>query len=65
MKRDAKAMASLRATGWEVTVIWECETKNTESLRITLFDFLATSPALDQHPSLHRTPQQGGGDDQR
>ena len=29
VERDAKNMASLRAAGWEVLAIWECEVHNT------------------------------------
>ena len=33
LRRDAVKEASLRAQGWNVYVIWECETKNEETLR--------------------------------
>ncbi len=32
VERDAQAEASLRAQGWNVLTVWECETKNTEEL---------------------------------
>jgi DNA mismatch endonuclease, patch repair protein len=40
VERDAKAIASLRAGGWGVTVIWECETKDVALLEKRLEDFL-------------------------
>lgn len=41
--RDAKAIQTLEAGGWEVLVVWECETKDTASLRSTLASFLDLS----------------------
>jgi DNA mismatch endonuclease, patch repair protein len=32
IKRDKKVRASLMQLGWEVLVVWECETKKTEVL---------------------------------
>jgi DNA mismatch endonuclease (patch repair protein) len=39
-RRDRIAQSALRALGWTVDVIWECEVKNPESLRIRLRRFL-------------------------
>lgn len=39
-RRDAENIANLRANGWRVLVIWECETKNTEALEASLKRFL-------------------------
>lgn len=35
-ERDAKAMTALLASGWNVFVIWECETKSTENLEMVI-----------------------------
>jgi DNA mismatch endonuclease (patch repair protein) len=36
VERDAKNEAALVAMGWQVMVIWECETRDAERLRQTL-----------------------------
>lgn len=33
VKRDRRVSAQLRALGWRVNIVWECETKNPEVLR--------------------------------
>lgn len=33
-ERDVQSKAALKAAGWRVLVIWECETKNLEKLRL-------------------------------
>ncbi|WOJ91569.1 very short patch repair endonuclease [Methylocapsa polymorpha] len=43
--RDANARAALAAAGWDVLVIWECETKDLEGLSAELSDFLAAPVA--------------------
>jgi DNA mismatch endonuclease (patch repair protein) len=40
IERDKKAVAELRASGWKVLVIWECETKDLGPLRRRLANFL-------------------------
>lgn len=40
IERDKAALAQLAAAGWDVLVIWECETKNHEAMRQALLDFL-------------------------
>lgn len=40
MERDKEALARLAAAGWDVLVIWECETKDAEALARTLTGFL-------------------------
>ena len=42
--RDEKAVAALEADGWDVLVVWECETKDAGALRETLSSFL-TGPS--------------------
>lgn len=39
-QRDKAALVQLNADGWDVLVIWECETKDREALVRTLGDFL-------------------------
>jgi DNA mismatch endonuclease (patch repair protein) len=38
--RDAKSMASLKAEGWKVLVLWECQTERQADLRKTIRNFL-------------------------
>jgi DNA mismatch endonuclease (patch repair protein) len=40
--RDAANEKALRETGWRVVVVWECETKDAETLRARLLDALAS-----------------------
>ncbi|MGR3433819.1 MAG: very short patch repair endonuclease [Shimia sp.] len=40
VERDAETTAALEAAGWGVLVVWECETKDEESLRARLSGFL-------------------------
>ncbi|WLA78135.1 very short patch repair endonuclease [Bradyrhizobium diazoefficiens] len=39
-QRDADALERLRNLGWKVLTIWQCETKDSVSLRRTLVKFL-------------------------
>lgn len=39
-KRDARSISALERLGWSVFVVWECETKNVESLSRRLSCFL-------------------------
>ena len=39
-ERDARKEAELRDLGWDVLVLWQCETKNAEELRTRLWTFL-------------------------
>ncbi len=43
--RDATNVSDLQAGGWEVRVIWECETAAPNSLRRRLIRFLNTDPS--------------------
>ena len=38
--RDARKIAELRAAGWRVLVVWECEIKDAERLAKSLRAFL-------------------------
>lgn len=40
-ERDAAHQAALRAAGWDLLVLWHCETKNEDELRERLSEFLA------------------------
>ena len=40
-ERDREAAERLKAMGWHVLTIWECETKQTEALTQRLLQFLA------------------------
>ena len=40
VERDQAAVAALADMGWEVLVVWECETKDLESLSERLAEFL-------------------------
>jgi len=40
VRRDAANLAALRAAGWRVLVVWECETKDGARLEKTLRRFL-------------------------
>ncbi len=43
--RDQIATNALRELGWQVLVIWECETRNAEALQSRLADFLNNNMA--------------------
>jgi DNA mismatch endonuclease, patch repair protein len=47
--RDKRNLAELRAAGWDAIVVWECETKDAERLRL-----LATH--IRQSPIIRGTP---------
>jgi DNA mismatch endonuclease, patch repair protein len=39
-ERDAASVEALKADGWHVLVVWECETRDAEGLRARLESFL-------------------------
>ncbi|WP_121495730.1 very short patch repair endonuclease [Pseudomonas aeruginosa] len=43
MERDKEKEDALRELGWQVEVVWECETKRPELLRLRLKDILDAS----------------------
>jgi DNA mismatch endonuclease (patch repair protein) len=55
VRRDRQALTRLWQAGWQVLVVWECETKDPEQLRARLSAFLAPSSGAanydlaDQH----------------
>lgn len=40
VRRDERVIAALRELGWDVLVVWECETSDENLLRRTLIEFL-------------------------
>ncbi len=42
MQRDMEAMQKLEAENWAVLIIWECETKDRETLAKSIKNFLAS-----------------------
>ena len=72
--RDQSAVRQLWEAGWQVLVVWECETKDAELLRAILGAFLADTPCpanydlADQHALYGlaaETPEEYGGEAQR
>jgi len=45
VERDGENQAQLRALGWEVLVVWECETKDLGALEERIRGFLDGNPA--------------------
>ena len=43
--RDARNVSDLEAKGWDVCVVWECETADSDFLRIRLVRFLDGGPS--------------------
>jgi DNA mismatch endonuclease (patch repair protein) len=39
-KRDRRNAGLLKRAGWQVLIVWECQTRNLDSLQNTLFGFL-------------------------
>ena len=40
VNRDRRNIEALKNAGWQVLIVWECETKNQDSLQEILTDFL-------------------------
>jgi len=38
--RDAENLAKLKAMGWDVLILWECEIRRTENMKLQLEEFL-------------------------
>ncbi|MXX28663.1 MAG: DNA mismatch endonuclease Vsr [Gammaproteobacteria bacterium] len=45
VERDGENQAQLRALGWDVLVVWECETKDLEVLEKRIRGFLGGNPS--------------------
>lgn len=43
VERDEAAQAALRALGWNVVIVWECETKKIDLLSHKIFEAFAAS----------------------
>ncbi len=72
--RDRENLCALWQAGWQVLVVWECETKDPERLHAILAEFLASTPgtknyALDEQHALYglsaETPDAYGLDGKR
>src|SRR5258706_7886769 len=46
LKRDAEKVSALKALGWRVLIIWECETKKVENLSERLREVLTSGDAV-------------------
>ena len=44
VERDARNERELRAAGWDILIIWECETRDVEKISEALRNFLGTPP---------------------
>src|SRR6185312_6742816 len=40
LKRDRRNIGLLKKAGWQVLIVWECQTRNLDSLQNTLLNFL-------------------------
>jgi DNA mismatch endonuclease, patch repair protein len=43
VERDLHAEIALKALGWDVLIVWECDTKDADQLTDTLLGFLSAS----------------------
>lgn len=54
VERDLKALDDLERLGWDVLVVWECETRDKDGLVNRLADFIRTAPASwEVRPTTH------------
>jgi len=58
VRRDREVLRQLWEAGWQVLVVWECQTKDPDQLRAILTAFLASPPgaanyALDDQHALY------------
>ncbi|WP_307614393.1 very short patch repair endonuclease [Variovorax boronicumulans] len=51
-KRDAEQAKALRALGWRVFIVWECETKEPQRLRRRLAKWFQVEEGVDRHISV-------------
>jgi len=54
--RDRENAAALRKSGWEVRIVWECETSPDEKLAASLRKFLSKGDGVDSPPAPTNTP---------
>jgi DNA mismatch endonuclease, patch repair protein len=50
--RDSQQLAQLGELGWQVLVVWECETLDSERLKLRLSKFLASPAKLVTRPTV-------------
>jgi DNA mismatch endonuclease (patch repair protein) len=51
VERDSRNIAELEAKGWQVCTVWECETRNPESLPEKIDQFLGPATAPRARPT--------------
>jgi DNA mismatch endonuclease, patch repair protein len=52
-RRDERVIAELAELGWKVLIVWQCETKDVETLLEKLWVFLQSGPKTDrQRPTV-------------
>ncbi len=49
--RDRRTVRRLRADGWKVLVLWECQTRDTDAVRDRLSEFLSCPSAIMRRTS--------------
>ncbi|MDS4031813.1 MAG: DNA mismatch endonuclease Vsr [Candidatus Contendobacter sp.] len=47
--RDQRVASALETLGWDILVVWECETQNADILRLRLTEFLRSSKGAAKH----------------
>lgn len=55
-RRDAEAEARLRALGWEIATVWECELRDLEGLGARLRNFLGAAHGRDGDQRAYHPP---------
>lgn len=55
VERDKRAREKLADNGWQVLVIWECQTKPADQLRAEIQEFLGARWTGSRHTPGHRT----------
>jgi len=43
VERDARKEAELRSLGWDILIVWECETRSAQALTVRLAEWLGDS----------------------
>ena len=58
MKRDTEVVEKLNRLGWDVLVIWDCETKELDAMEEILLEFMQESNSLpEMTPQISALPQ--------
>ncbi|WP_124427360.1 very short patch repair endonuclease [Pseudomonas orientalis] len=50
VERDTEAQRALEASGWRVSIIWECQTKNRDALRTEIQKMISTNSSANTPP---------------